>query len=723
MKKWLISSICFISFCVPSVINATNMVNEAEIDEEYLSQLRELERTKREHLDTLELRDKIKHELIANIQAAGDQELTAKIETIGRFYVASYESFDSFTFRLQERHLLRREIEDCEYILLNKYVKLFDDILAGDSQWELIKEQMRNMSLSKILGSFLNGYHYEGYTPCINPIELLKSNPATRDTLDKMYEEFADWTDSKLGDLRNKLKIDQEKFEAFKWACLSEDIPHISHQSVPSATNFSLEYNPSLRKALERHCELKEQVEILDRIYVEEKLADIREKAISNKIGCYLRRREASKRAKLEQEVYDSSRALTQDELKNVAPLMSMIAKKHGISDVRIIDAESLITSMHLPVQEKQQLLSLLKHGSQEEVDAEIQQFLNESEFLDITLPHSLIRYSNIRNDVANALFWGAHDSPVYRDQILTLIAWSRATEPALYDTSRYGLSTDLDYKKRRINFNATSEGSSAGYNNINMNFSEVLYLNGISQDTCNHMDAFFSPNRRIIFHEIGHVISGNIGYVVDTVAPSRQKTMDIASESIIRRKDESIVAENMAFLRSLPADEIEQLRKGISLIFSKMDIRGLSLETSDKAEFLEIIERLYTSDSLFSNVVLVQNTTELMQILGLFSHTYKGNHILYINKLSDATASAFAKQPIRVDHGSEDSNETDSSDVTVSDLEILGLFKNITGKLKPAVKEEVNLAFYKVLVSAFGLDANEYFDRDNTTIAPMLLF
>ena len=729
MKKWLITSVCFICFCstnVSNVINAMDATESARIGAEYLSQIKELKRVQQEHFSILELRNKIERELMADMRATGDQELIAEIDHRSHFCVSGFRGFCYFAFGMPNRRLLCQEIADCEYILLNKYVRLFDNVLAGgDPKWEFLKEQISNRPASSIFNYFLNSHKYE--TEDICPYEFVKSNPLTKDIVDHMYEEFADWTDSKLDDLYEKyykkLNVDNKTWEFFRWACFSDKIPHIYHSSIPSDTNFYPEYNQRLNKALKRHGELKEQVEILDRIFVEAELADIHERAISNKIAWYLRKHEAicndalnrSKKEELEQEVYDASRALTPNELKDVTPLMSMIAQKHGISDVRVIDAESLITSMHLPEPEKQRLLYLLKHGSQEEIDAEIHRFLDESEFSDIIISQSLMRYSNIRNDVTSALLWGAHYSPIYRDQILTLIAWSRVTEPALYDIEKYGLPTNPGHYQRKISFNATLEGSNASYNNINMNFLEVVYLYGISLDTSSHVALFYDPNRKVIFHEIGHVISGNIGYIIDTEESSRQKTMDIAAESVIRRKDKSMIAENMAFLRSLPVDKIDQLREEVNLIFSKSGIRGLQLEISDNTEFLETIERLYTSDSMFTNVALVQNTTELMQILGLFSHTHKGNHVLYINKLSDAAVNAFAKRPIRVDHDGETSNENDPSNLKRSEL-----FEDIMRRLKPAAKRELNLDFYKALISAFGMNASEYFDRDSTAIVPL---
>lgn len=754
MKKWLITSVCFICFCstnVSNVINAMDATESARIGAEYLSQIKELKRVQQEHFSILELRNKIERELMADMRATGDQELIAEIDHRSHFCVSGFRGFCYFAFGMPNRRLLCQEIADCEYILLNKYVRLFDNVLAGgDPKWEFLKEQISNRPASSILSYFINSYKYG--TEDICPYEFVKSNPLTKDIVDHMYEEFSDWTDSKLDDLYEKyykkLNVDNKTWEFFRWACFSKKIPSIYNSNIPAETNFYPEYNPGLNKALKRHGELKEQVEILDRIFVEAELADIHERAISNKIAWYLRKHEAicndalnrSKKEELEQEVYDASRALTPNELKDVTPLMSMIAQKHGISDVRIIDAESLITSMHLPEPEKQRLLYLLKHGSQEEIDAEIHRFLDESEFVDelppvpvftpppltdengrrraatfwLNIPYptpfeaatstsyaprSTLRPIGIKDAIITTFLAGSRYSLVYRNQILALIAWSRANEPKLYDVKQYEWLINLPLKnKRQISFYTTADGSYASYRSIKMNFSDILFLYGIQLNGLSNVIPYHETNSGVAFHEIGHVTSMSIANASDVPLSEsfESKSMNIAAESVILERNEAAIAENMVMVHSLPVEKLSQIKESVERRF----FEGKSIDQAMLFNFLDALQR---SDSLYVRNSF-NNPMELVQILGFFSYTYKEQNVFYLNALSDAAACAFSGRSLRVDHDGVSLQRANHDSPTENKI----LFLKTMGRVFTSKK--ANLSFYRALVQAFGINPNEYF-------------
>ena len=416
----------------------------------------------------------------------------------------------------------------------------------------------------------------------------------------------------------------------------------------------------------------------------------------------------------LEQEIYMSSRNLTEQELKDVSPLMSIIAKKHGIDEVRIIDAQSLIEFTELPSDEKKRLLDLLNSG--ENIEEEIHHFIDKSAFFDTPDIDTPDNPRSIRSNVTKSLVRMAASSPIYRAEILTLIAWSRATKQTLYDVQANGHLTDRP--NRQIEFCASPKSSHTynkirtkihgisfeEHNKINMNFFYKLFIYAISNNSPNHIAIYSDPIDGILSHEIGHQISGNIGSVIDTYEDSIQKSMAIAAEFTTLEKDEEMFTEAQAMITTMPEEQFLTIKEELN---KKFTIKGISLMIKDRNELLSLSQ----SESFFARN-LFHNIPELMQILGFFTHTHEGKQVFYLNKFSDAASRSFAGLPICTDHMGGDIDRIKAAKTSTS-AESVREHEHPSDILTQAfIVKKANLNSYGALVSAFGVNPEEYFKR-----------
>ncbi|MBR1734953.1 MAG: hypothetical protein IJ730_05855 [Alphaproteobacteria bacterium] len=424
----------------------------------------------------------------------------------------------------------------------------------------------------------------------------------------------------------------------------------------------------------------------------------------------------------IQNEIYDSSRALTSQEQQDMQMFASKIIKKHGIDEIRIIDAESLINSMYLPKNEKNHFLYLLRDGKQEEIDAEVIRFLDVCEFHDEPASQLASRMSfyaasnkfakpyllpinssiSIKDFITDSLLTGIHYSPIYRDVIIALIAKFRSIKPMSYDLYSHeytelpsGSLFVTNNKKIKFFSNSSISGETIfSKNEIHMNINDKTIFYVISPMSSGKGQGVYIPNISTLFHEMGHLLSGSIGIVTNCnpfLDFSKSATMAIASEAFITERNIENMKYNFDVIDNYSYEQLSFIKSAYKELF------GLTF--SDDNTIKKFLKEAENSDVLCTWLAEFQDNSELMQIHGFFTHLYKGKTVFYLNKLSDAAAFISLQFPMRVDHiGTSliiDENDVDSS----SDSE-----------LKKSVTLNVNLDFYRMLAMAYGVNVYEYF-------------
>ena len=88
-------------------------------------------------------------------------------------------------------------------------------------------------------------------------------------------------------------------------------------------------------------------------------------------------------KTQLEEEIFGASRAPTAEEQWRLQKFLD-IARRHGVNEIRLIDANSLIRSMYFSEEnepKRQHLLNLLSCRSSASIDQEIDEFVEDSRF------------------------------------------------------------------------------------------------------------------------------------------------------------------------------------------------------------------------------------------------------------------------------------------------------------------------------------------------------
>ncbi len=416
----------------------------------------------------------------------------------------------------------------------------------------------------------------------------------------------------------------------------------------------------------------------------------------------------------LENEIYESSRKPNEKENEDLKDLRT-IADKYDINEIRIIDAESLIKSFNCREDEKNYLINLVRNGTVEEVEHEIDLFMQNSKFEKGN--DSLYEKESLRKDISNVLKNGAKTSPVYRDEILTLIAWSKAKSHKACDANAFMNTRKGDLNDRTILFKLSeSKDSSAYYNQIKTAVVSIVNekFYGLSRDTpYNYLG--FEVGKSIIFHEIGHVLSESMAIVADVYIntylkkQSKDINMEIAGESIIVY--ENNIIENLLAKAFKPVKYFIDYIIG-SRLFNFMKeklIEVFDLENSKlykRAEHdIKLIKKINASNAFYARVFMFHYVSELFQIMGIMTHTHNGKNVLYFNKLSDCYNSVCTGDYIRINHFAYESGDT-----------LLSRFSS--NILKPFIhyllkgKVGINLNFYNAVIKAYGYDPDDYFKR-----------
>lgn len=759
MKKILKLSCIFCAcafFGVSNAIDVTDRFHDLRLANMKTDAEKKIERIqakicqiKAEQVDREERIKKIDKQLLADIQKTGDEELLSCIS--GR---------ERLTFHCECTYLLdflKKKGVPANVISVVRFqeqAKYYEYLCLFDKELGMVDDDWRLADIYQAFEYIGNQVFSKKAKKYVSFNAIVCSQEKTKALYDKFREDMAALMFEELkmfdkfmpdGDLEWTLikdKFSPEKFDNLKSHGI---IFSISTQSV------ALGVSQNLYPYLEKFLPLKQRLNDLNHMWLSQSVFNIESSKTINSLEAEVEQltqqipaqQEAIKKEKeaakerwqnsLEKEIYDSSRAPTLKE-KNDLYELDQFTRRHDIDETRIIDAETLINAMIMPMNEKVRLLNLLHNGSQEEIDAEVDQFLKESDFTALNPSYPSIRlfeaatspfYAMFTQSTANVpvfknsliyhiasiLFAGSRHSKVYRDEILTLIAWSRATAPALYDISekdyfdedpncRVAITPTPYSAKRKLNFWSVDYGACACQNNVYINFAEKVFvgvIGGISPFPSRHGEAIYEVAAKTFFHEIGHIITMNIAHAIETSEVSaHSKSMVIGSESRTVERSKDRIEQTLARFRQLPQPALDSVREALEKL--------LSMNVKNNDDLFNSVEMLLTSDAMLERAMM-HDIAEMMQIRGIFAHKYNGRNVLYLNKLSDASANAFAMEPFRTNHlgisiGSED----------LEDLSALNfLLKNLVDSIKDV---NINLSFYRALARAYGVDGKQYLNK-----------
>ncbi|MBO7642356.1 MAG: hypothetical protein J6S86_04315 [Alphaproteobacteria bacterium] len=673
--------------------------------------------------------DRIDREIVKNIQKIADEcgknQISDLLDYIREESVCKVSrTIDAFDF-MRQKGIDTQIIESIKKQEQEEYEKLIDKLdnfFKNDPKWEFFKTNNSSP------GDIKTWCWMESNQEYIYLDNLLKQNSETQKLFDEFKNQMKSITEKNIKKIKEDI-LKKHLVSDREWMLFDHEISDINNLEWESFLISSVKKIPEvslgLRETIERYIAggnsnqekfkgLLNKYKQLNDAFLNAKMVEVglmpdektEEQLIAEKILTN----------KIEKEIYESSRNPNEKEIEDLQDLR-LIAEKHGVNEIRIIDAESLINALHLDEREKDRFQDLLKKGTQEEIENEIEDFIKNSKFNEEADPSNEEGY--LREHVKNVLVRGAKKSKVHRDETIAFIAWSKANEPALYDVKTYPYIMDSEWQNRSTTFHAVKTGSRAFYKNIDLDLSENrlgnFYLYGLSENQPSHRLAYIEK-RDSIFHEMGHVISGNMALATDVSLESylnKQSSdiaMEIAGESIIL-KNENLLERSVRKGLQLLGNFADFCTGGRASDFIKekfMEELGLNSQIvlpKERESKIKLFEKLGSSDALYTRVFLFHDPVELMQIMGISSSIHNGQNVLYLNKLSDCANSVLTGNYIQVDH-----------DHYKKDWNFLLRFANsvVWPNLVYLIKGGVgiNLDFYKALIKAYGSDPDDYFRR-----------
>jgi hypothetical protein len=370
------------------------------------------------------------------------------------------------------------------------------------------------------------------------------------------------------------------------------------------------------------------------------------------------------------------------------------------IDEVRFIDARTLINAMNLDDDRKKTFKELV--GSTEKITPLIEAFISRSQFKGD---------DEFKRRIRRDLLQGARN-PVYRNFILTLIAWSES-KPSVCDQftvagEKLGESEVVDPFVRAITFASGSE-CSAFYNKITMKYSPSLFLYSLF----NYLHAMNIPGgftlfpalmRNVLFHEGGHVTSANLVGAAGILGMT-SSSMLVASNLFDISAIDKAIQHNVGLLKQNTAGEtVEQAEQRVRLILSDLFHEDFSSDmwSTNLENLISWADNAQKSREIITRR-LFHNEAELFQIAGMFVV----NNTLYLNKLSDICLSASMGVPIRADHNGVALSQMDvEAPCCPAEVEA------IAREMKCPYELFRNQNLHGALFQAFGFNTAEYEQR-----------
>ncbi|GHU14475.1 hypothetical protein FACS189449_11220 [Alphaproteobacteria bacterium] len=331
------------------------------------------------------------------------------------------------------------------------------------------------------------------------------------------------------------------------------------------------------------------------------------------------------------------------------------------VDEVRYIDAETSIRGMKLSEARERELINLvnLTEGADRDrrIETAIEKLFTPQNKHAFTFEDAELM-AKVREDL------GANRSRTYQNLILSLIAWSEASSPKVYDEIMIHAANQPAKRKMNFTYDMTLNDHSNFYSEISLCYQkDTLHSSLFGQSSAiatkdglfQHLD----PKGYRLFHEIGHTILGNIATADLILASDSELPIAIASKLAYIEANENVFLNQIDFIK-------EGEREHPELVGPFVDEYNRENKTHcDRRTAKALIDRLgkiYDSKTKKTNALALaanrfNKSEEILQITGVHCarhfnpETRMWKNILYINKLSDFALCAEMGWPIRYDH------------------------------------------------------------------------
>lgn len=288
---------------------------------------------------------------------------------------------------------------------------------------------------------------------------------------------------------------------------------------------------------------------------------------------------------------------------ENAEKLLQLLHLENGNkpTEVRFVNAESMIKSYKLPRDKEQAFLKLL--GSESSLMNDFNEYFS-------------FENEKLRNDVLTSVEIGCAKSKIFRDLMVCYLALSQSNLLLSPDGNSKVAFKRSDRSHCDINSgNVYLSGKAIGFRS---------YFKGDNACTLEspYIFGMANPIERTLFHECGHAVGKNFNKLSYSVSDSDSYGTCVDYYNIISN--------------FLPTSlNIEYLQKK----------EAFSIPSDEKYEMDS------SPSAAFRTQRLLSDPGEIWQILGLAYVATDEKNILYINKLSDLTLSLSSAIPIRIDH------------------------------------------------------------------------
>ena len=609
-------------------------------------------------------------------------------------------------------------IKSKEDELISKYKCRFDKIFSqGNDIWDDLKNN----------NEFCKQEHW------LTMKDLTQGNPDAEKLFEDMIMEIKSLRKDILKDLSSEISLDKkEMWEYAKYKFLLSN-------NLFNSCNIGWEHESCFRYIDQNGDEeLKELANYYRRINFDLATLKAHKTYLEEKA-------EARVKEHTLKELEEASRELRSEEKEDIAPLMKRITE-HGIKNIRVIDAETLISGYDLSDRERKYFLGLLREpGISNNVCKAIEDFAKNSCFEEALFRERLKeKYQNFyflsdetrqlfqdeidknpslsrrvinfcsfgffaqksnqpnlfKQVVSDALIYAAKTSDIYKEQIIALMAWSKASP--LISNKEVEFKTfsgkEVDFKTRQMIFICGDKGSMAGNNVIVWDLFSIFNTYCLPKDfndthIAEKIEVPLDPLKALL-HEIGHIILSDL--IESTVDRdfNKQKSMEIVSEGFVLNRDKVAVEENLSKIAPFEEKLLKKLMEGSSRNYLRLkEKRG------------EFFRRIQTDDMICAGRNEFYSQSELAQILGFFGD----NKTIYINLLSDFMSSVMVGAPIRINHSGKLEGKTEvKDDLLLEIVERMNKDRSWFGEkinLSPyIIGEQLNTEFFKDLLSVKNL-------------------
>lgn len=377
------------------------------------------------------------------------------------------------------------------------------------------------------------------------------------------------------------------------------------------------------------------------------------------------------------------------------------------VYNVRIIDACSYINGLYLSRSDKNSFLKALT--SDEELLRQVDVFCRNHRFVDMSsqllnnlesgiseMPNDLRNNPILKSSIRSHLLEDSKKSRVYREAMVAYLARERAFDfisDHYVAPNRFKDGLIVKYSEGMIHLSTKVLCYQYTLGYVNSLFESINSIPGLSAPW-----QFILDPKLIFFHEVGHIND------FSSVANSwidMNRTTKILPTLVNIKADLGIFDQ----IRPLLSEGLSKDEYALQYVKSKLKTNETNLD-----KILDLL-RANLSDPFFISEFSFENSSEVLQILGVFFSSFNSNkntfiNTLYINKMSDFALFCEQGLPIRCDHFGY--IETIDTRDELNDDKIEKR-KFIKIKLREMLKYDLPLESYGSLMEFYGISMQAY--------------